>query len=105
MKGKLPRSHRYLGVTLIELLFSLGLLSLLAGLAAPGFRSGLRAAAVRSATFELAVGLQQIRANSIMEARVGLLCPSDSRGNCLASGTDARGWRAFLEDGATRREL
>jgi type IV fimbrial biogenesis protein FimT len=94
-----------MGVTLIELLFSLGLLALLAGLAAPGFRSGLRAAAVRSATFELVVGLQQLRANSILEARSGLLCPSDSTGHCLASGSAATGWRAFLEDGSARREM
>ena len=94
-----------MGVTLIELLFSLGLLALLAGLAAPGFRQGLRAAAVRSATFELALGLQQIRANSILESRTGLLCPADSSGNCLASGAEASGWRAFLEDGAIRRPM
>ncbi len=94
-----------MGVTLIELLFSLGLLALVAGLAAPGFRSGFRAAAVRSATFELAVGLQQIRANSIVEARNGLLCATDSGGRCLAAGAEAAGWRAFLEDGASRREV
>lgn len=93
------------GVTLIELLFSFGLLALLAGLAAPGFRAGLRASAVRSATFELAVGLQQIRADSILESRPALLCATDSSGNCLAAGADAAGWRAFLEDGSVRRDL
>ena len=93
------------GVTLIELLFSLGLLALLAGLATPGFRASLRASAVRSATFELAVGLQQVRADSILESRPALLCPTDSSGNCLAPGSDAAGWRAFLEDGPVRRDL
>jgi Tfp pilus assembly protein FimT len=93
------------GVTLLEFLFSLGLLGLLAGLAAPGFRASLRASAVRSATFELAVGLQQIRADSILESRPALLCPTDSSGNCLAPGSDAAGWRAFLEDGPVRREV
>jgi type IV fimbrial biogenesis protein FimT len=96
------RAHR--GVTLIELLFSLGLLALLAGMAAPGFRSSLRAAAVRSATFEVAVGVQQMRANSIMESRPGLLCPSDSSGHCLDAGANASGWRAFLETGTAREE-
>lgn len=93
------------GVTLIEVLFTLGLLALLAGLAAPGFRASLRASAVRSATFELAVGLQQIRADSILESRPALLCPTDSSGNCLAPGSDGAGWRAFLEVGAIRRDL
>ncbi|HUQ08833.1 MAG TPA: GspH/FimT family pseudopilin [Steroidobacteraceae bacterium] len=94
-----------MGVTLIELMFSMGLVALLAGLAAPGFRSGLRAAAVRSATFELALGLQQLRADSIIEARPGLLCPADSGGNCLSSGSDAAGWRSFIEEGSTRRQI
>lgn len=93
-----------MGVTLIELLFSLGLLALLAGMAAPGFRASLRAAAVRAATFEVAIGVQQTRANSIMEARPGLLCPSDSSGNCLGAGSAATGWRSFLETGASREE-
>jgi type IV fimbrial biogenesis protein FimT len=105
MNGRAALTRTYMGVTLIELLFSIGLVALLAGLAAPGFRSGLRASAVRSATFELAVGLQHIRAYSITDARPGLLCPSDSAGNCLSSGSDATGWRVFLEEGSTRREL
>jgi Tfp pilus assembly protein FimT len=98
-------SHTYMGVTLIELLFCLGLLALLAGLAAPGFRAGLRAAAVRSASVELLAGLQQARAHSILQSRPGLLCPVDSAGACLAPGADAAGWRSFLEAGANREAL
>jgi len=98
-----PRASR--GLTLFELLFCLGLLALLAGLAAPGFEVGLRTAAVRAASFEVALGVQQTRANSIMESRPGLLCPTDSAGNCLAAGARAAGWRSFLEDGAVRADL
>lgn len=105
MNGPAALPRTYMGVTLIELLFSIALIALLAALATPGFRSGLRSAAVRSATFELAVGLRQIRASSIVEARPALLCPIDSSGNCLASGSDAAGWRAFIEEGSTPREL
>jgi type IV fimbrial biogenesis protein FimT len=86
-------------------MFSLGLMALLAGMAAPGFRSGLRAAAVRSATFEVAMGVQQTRAHSILESRPGLLCPVDPSGNCVPAGSAASGWRAFLEDGTGRRDL
>lgn len=99
-----PR-HACRGVTLVELLFSLALLALLAGMAAPGFRAGLRAAAVRSATFEVAMGVQQTRANSILESRPGLLCPTDSFGNCLSAGSAASGWRAWLEGDAGQQEL
>lgn len=85
------------GITLVELAVSLGLLALLAGLAAPGFRASLRAAAVRSASFELLAGLQQARASSILESRPGLLCPADSAGVCLAAGVPAASWRSYLE--------
>lgn len=92
------------GVTLVELLFCLALLALLAGLAAPGFQASLRAAALRAATFELAAGLSQARASSILESRPALLCATDSSGNCLDSGPGV-GWRSFLEQGSARREL
>ena len=97
--------RRSSGITLVELLFSLGLLALLAGLAAPSFRESLRVAAIRSATFELAVGLQQARANSILESRPGLLCPTDSIGTCLAAGAAATGWRSFMERSTGREPL
>jgi type IV fimbrial biogenesis protein FimT len=91
------RTRKHLGVTLLELLFSIGLLALLAGLAVPGFRSSLRAAAVRSASFELLAGVQQARANSILESRPGVLCPTDPAGACLPAGQLAGSWRAYLE--------
>jgi Tfp pilus assembly protein FimT len=72
------------GVTLIELCFSVALIAVLATLAVPSFQSALRAAAIRSALFELVAGLQQTRADSILEARPGVLCLSDGPGNCLA---------------------
>lgn len=100
------RAHRsYMGVSLIELTFSLGLLALLAGLAAPGFRVSLRTAALRSATFELLAGVQQARVTSIEQSRPGLLCPTDSAGRCAAAGVAATSWRSFLEEDGGWREL
>src|SRR6476620_8383147 len=72
------------GHTLIELCLGVTLMAVLAGLAVPGFRASLRAAAVRSATYELAAGLQQARAASILEARTAVFCLSDISGKCLA---------------------
>jgi type IV fimbrial biogenesis protein FimT len=109
--GSVPASHNVSmrtrkgsrGVTLIELLFGLAVVAILAGTAAPGMRSTLRAAAVRSATFELLAGLQQARANAIVEAHPGLLCPIDAAGRCAAAGVPSPGWRAFVEwNGVTR---
>jgi type IV fimbrial biogenesis protein FimT len=85
------------GITLLELVFALGLLALLAGLAIPGWRTSLRVAAVRSATFELLAGLQQTRANSILEARAGAFCATDPAGACLPSSAPGTGWQSTLE--------
>jgi prepilin-type N-terminal cleavage/methylation domain-containing protein len=85
------------GLTLIELCFGMAIVAVLAGLAAPGFRASLRAAAVRAATFELLAGLQQTRGNSIVEFRPGTLCPSDVAGTCLPPATSAAFWRASLD--------
>jgi Tfp pilus assembly protein FimT len=91
------------GITLIELCFGLAMVALLAGLAAPGFRATLRTGAVRAATYDLLAGLQQTRANSILEARTGVLCPSDAAGSCRPSATPASAWVAFLEVGGRQQ--
>lgn len=90
------------GFTLLELCVGLALVALLAGMAAPSFRHGLRNAAVRAAAHELMTGLQQARATAILESRPGVLCLADAAGNCRDSAS-ASSWSAFLEfDGATR---
>jgi type IV fimbrial biogenesis protein FimT len=85
------------GVTLIELCFGLAIAAVVVGMAAPGFQSTLRAAAVRSATFDLLAGLQQARGDAIVEARALSLCPSDASGNCVAAGVPAGYWRVSSE--------
>ncbi len=85
------------GLTLLELCVALTLVALLASLAVPTFRSASRNAAVRSAFFELAAGLQLTRASAIVQARRGTLCLSASAGgNCLSDG-GTNAWTAFLE--------
>jgi type IV fimbrial biogenesis protein FimT len=93
------------GVTLIELCFGMAVVALLAGFAVPGFRSALRASAVRSATFELLTAVQQARASSIVQARTAVLCPSDIAGNCLESQLPAQAWTAFLEEDGRQVQL
>ena len=85
------------GVTLIEMLFGIAVVAILAGMAAPGFQQTLRATAVRAATYELLAGLQHTRGTSILESRPGLFCPSDAAGNCLPAATPASYWRWSIE--------
>jgi type IV fimbrial biogenesis protein FimT len=89
------------GVTLVELLFGMAIVAVLAGLAAPGFRTSLRAAAVRAGTYELLTGLQQARSHSILESRPGTLCPSDAAGGCLPAGASAAFWQSSIQAGGT----
>jgi len=81
------------GVTLIELLFGITVVAILAGLAAPGFQQSLRTSAVRVGTYELLAGLQQTRGSAILESRPAVFCPSDSAGNCLPAATPGAYWR------------
>ena len=86
-----------LGVTLIEMVFGLAIVAILAGMAVPGFHQSLRASAVRAATYELLAGLQQARGSSIVESQPGMLCPSDSAGNCLPAATAGAFWRWSID--------
>lgn len=85
------------GATLLELCFGLSIIAVLAGIATPGFHSAIRSAAVRSAVFEIAAGLQQARATSILEGRTGAFCLSDSAGKCLAGAYSSVAWATHLE--------
>lgn len=99
------RTPRITGFSLLELCVGLALVALLATLAAPSFRIGLRTAAVRTAAWELMTGLQQTRGTAIVESRPGVLCLTDAAGNCRDSTTPAVGWRAFVELGAGTRTV
>jgi type IV fimbrial biogenesis protein FimT len=85
------------GITLIETVFGLAIMAILAGLAVPGFQQSLRASAIRAATYELLAGLQQTRGSSILEMQPGMFCPSDSAGNCLPPATAGAFWQWSIE--------
>jgi type IV fimbrial biogenesis protein FimT len=85
------------GVTLLELCFGLAIVAILAGLAAPGFQSSLRTAAVRSAAFEVMAGIQQTRADAIVHSRTGVWCLASAAYTCLSGSSPAGAWRSFLE--------
>jgi type IV fimbrial biogenesis protein FimT len=96
---------RNIGVTLIEMLFGMAIVAILAGLAAPGFREAMRGAAVRAATYELLAGLQQTRGSAILESQPGMLCPTDPAGHCLPAATPASHWRWSTEGTGRPPEL
>jgi len=89
------------GVTLIELSFGLAIAAVIVGMAVPGFQSTLRAAAVRSASFDLLSGLQQTRGSAILESRAFSVCPSDAAGICVAAGVPTGYWRVSSDSERT----
>jgi type IV fimbrial biogenesis protein FimT len=93
------------GFSLLELCVGLALVAVLAALAVPSFRIGLRTAAVRTAAWELMTGLQQTRGTAIVESRPGVLCLADVAGNCRDSTSPATAWRAFVEIGTGTRTV
>lgn len=88
------------GLTLVELCCALGLVALLASFAAPGFRTGLRTLAVRTAAFEVMAGVQRARAESILSGRSALLCPSAGDDTCLSAAAPGSAWFTRLESAA-----
>jgi type IV fimbrial biogenesis protein FimT len=91
------RRRNHCGLTLLELCFGLAIVAVLAGLAAPGFQSSLRAGAVRSAAFEVMAGIQQTRADAIVHSRTGVWCLASAEDRCLSAGSPAGAWSSFLE--------
>jgi Tfp pilus assembly protein FimT len=86
----------------VELCFVLALLAVLASLAAPGLRTSLRTAAVRSAALDLMAGLHRLRAHSILEARPGGFCPSGGNAVCLPASATASAWLSYLDSPSLR---
>jgi len=93
------------GFTLLELCVGMALVAVLAAMAAPSFRTSLRSAAVRTATFELMGGLQRTRGLAVVESRPGVLCLADAGGACLSPGDPAVAWRIFLDTGGGGRGI
>lgn len=85
------------GLTLPEILFAVALLTLLASLALPSYRSAQRAGAVRASTFTVLAGLQHLRTQAILQARTGSFCAADGSGACVPSSAAGVGWRSSLE--------
>ncbi|MGA9340842.1 MAG: GspH/FimT family pseudopilin [Rhodanobacteraceae bacterium] len=91
------------GVTLIELLMSLIVLSVLLGIAAPAFGSLLASTHMRSAQSQLSVALNEARITAASRNANVIVCPSPDRQHCERTTRWNTGWLVFLDrnrDGA-----
>jgi type IV fimbrial biogenesis protein FimT len=85
------------GVTLIELLVTLVVLSILLTVAVPGFQSFIRSNRLTSAANEMASALNLARSEAIRRGKTVTLCQSSASASPSCDGTSwADGWLVFV---------
>lgn len=91
------------GFTLIELITTLAVLALLAGVALPPMQALIEHQRAAAAVSSLISHMQLARISAIERNRRTVLCPSSDGATC-AAGTDwSQGWLLFLDEDGNRR--
>lgn len=90
------------GITLIELLVTVVILSILAGIALPAFGGFGQGLATRSARSQLSVDLAQARAAAVMRSGDVVACPSTNAATCGTGTSWHRGWIVFADRNRNR---
>jgi type IV fimbrial biogenesis protein FimT len=88
------------GVTLVELVFTIMLVAILASLAVPSFRDASLGSRLSSAANDLLSSVQLARSEAIKANVVTTLCASTDGSSCAADGDWEQGW--IVLDGADR---
>lgn len=90
---------------MIELLFALAVVAILAGMSAPALQDTLRRGAIRAATLQVAGALAQARAVSITGNRRGTFCLAGAAGACLEIASPADRWQVFVDEPGGQRVI
>ncbi len=93
-------TFRQRGMTLVEVVVTLGIMSIIAAIAMPPFGRLLELARVRTAVSDLSTDLALARINAISHNRSYILCPSDDGVLCRADGRWDGGWIGFHGKGS-----
>lgn len=88
------------GITLVELVVTLGIMSIIAAIAIPAFGRLLEVARVRSVVSDLSTDLALARISAISHNRSYIVCPSDDGVLCRADGRWDAGWIGFHGKGS-----
>ena len=96
-----PRDLR--GITLIELLIVIIVISILSGLALPAFSNIGQSMASRSSSSAISVALSQARTSAVMRGDHVVACPSDDQAQCSNSLLWHHGWIVFADRDHNRR--
>lgn len=85
------------GFTLLELMVTLALVAVLAGLALPGFRQVAERQRTASAMHGLTAQLALARTAAITSRTAVTLCPARGDGTCAASSDWSNGWLTYRD--------
>lgn len=85
------------GFTLVELICTIAVLALLAGIAIPAFGDLAARNRVTSDLNALNAALQTIRSEAVRRGRETVLCPSHDGRRCLPDGRWEAGWLGFVD--------
>ena len=91
-----PTRTRVTGLTLIEMLITLGIMAFLAFVAVPSLMDTLNRMAVSSAARTIGSALSLARSEAVKRGRNVSICPSTSGTDC-AAGAWAAGWIVFID--------
>lgn len=88
------------GITLLEMVVTMSIISILVGVGIPSFRYVTTANRVSSEINALLGDLQFARAEAIKEGQEVSVCASNDGQTCLGTGTWTGGWLVFSDSGA-----
>ncbi|WP_022982333.1 GspH/FimT family pseudopilin [Ideonella sp. B508-1] len=92
-----PRHAREAGVTLIELMVSLVVLTILLLIVAPSFVSLMATNKVRTTASDLETALAEARSQAIRLGKRVTVCKSSDGSDCTTSGDWSQGWITFVD--------
>ena len=95
--------RRNMGFTLIELMISVSVFGILAGIAAPTFTSMIEQARTSAAINSLTTHMGLARIAAISRNRRAVLCPSVDGSQCRADTDWSGGWMLFMDDDGNRK--
>lgn len=92
-----PRTTANSGLTLFELLITLSIIAILAGIVAPGLHTLIMNNRMTTRFDELFTAVQGTRSQAIARRQQVVLCPSADQATCLDSSAWQTGWLMFAD--------